>query len=64
MGHCFLRFIVQPLMGVIFAIREGRRDAREGRALFFRLFTRPKQGREVLLSSWKSLGKVLILALI
>jgi len=62
-GPLHFRFIFQPLMAVFFAIRDGRRDAREGRAPF-RLFTRPNQRREVLLSSWKSLGKVFIIAVI
>ena len=62
-GPLHFRLIVQPLVAVFFAIRDGRRDAREGRAPF-RLFTRPEQRREVLLSSWKSLGKVFIIAVI
>jgi hypothetical protein len=62
-GPLHFRLIVQPLVAVFFAIRDGRRDAREGRAPF-RLFTRPEQRREVLLSSWKSLGKVFIFAVI
>jgi hypothetical protein len=62
-GPLHFRFILQPLMAVFFAIRDGRRDAREGRAPY-RLVTRPEQRREVLLSSWRSLGKVFIIALI
>ncbi len=62
-GPLHFRFIFQPLMAAFFAIRDGRRDAREGRAPY-RLFTRPEQRSEVLQSSWKSLGKVFIFALI
>jgi hypothetical protein len=62
-GPLHFRFILQPLMAVIFAIRDGRRDARAGRAPF-RLFTEPEQRREVLLSSWKSVGKVFVIGLI
>jgi hypothetical protein len=62
-GPLHFRLIIQPLVAVFFAFRDGRRDAREGRAPF-RLFTRPEQRREVVLSSWNSLGKVFITALI
>jgi hypothetical protein len=62
-GPLHFRLIFQPLMAVIFAVRDGRRDAREGRAPF-RLFTEPGQRREVLLSSWKSVGKVFVIGLI
>jgi hypothetical protein len=59
-GPLHFRFIFQPLMAVFFAIRDGRRDAREGRSPF-RLFTKPGQRSEVLLSSWKSWEKYLLL---
>jgi hypothetical protein len=62
-GPLHFRLIFQPLMAVIFAVRDGRRDAREERAPF-RLFTEPGQRREVLLSSWKSVGKVFVIGLI
>jgi hypothetical protein len=62
-GPLHFRLVVQPLVAAFFAIRDGRKDAREGRAAF-RLFTRPEQRHEVLLSSWKSLGKVFIIAVI
>jgi hypothetical protein len=61
-GPLHFRFIFQPLMAVIFAFRDGRRDAREGRAPF-RLFSDPGQRREVLRSSWKSVGKVFAIGL-
>jgi hypothetical protein len=62
-GPLHFRIIFQPLMAVVFAIRDGRGDAREGRAPF-RLFTEAGQRREVLISSWKSVGKVFVIALI
>src|SRR5271155_609385 len=62
-GPLHFRFIFQPLVAVVFAIRDGRRDAREAGAPF-RLFTRPEQRREALLSSWTSLGKGFVIALI
>jgi hypothetical protein len=34
-GPMAFRFILQPLMGAIFAIRDGMKDAREGRSPYF-----------------------------
>lgn len=61
-GPLHFRFIFQPLMAAIFAIRDGRRDARAGRQPF-RLITDPSERREVLLTMWKSVGKVFVMAL-
>jgi hypothetical protein len=62
-GPMHFRFIFQPLMAALFAIRDGRRDARAGRKPF-RLMTDPAQRREVLLTGWKSVGKVFVIAFI
>ncbi len=62
-GPLHFRFIFQPLMAVLFAIRDGRRDCRAERKPF-RLITDPAQRRQVLLSAWKSVGKVFVIALI
>lgn len=62
-GPLHFRFIFQPLMAAIFAIRDGSRDARAGRTPF-RLISDPAHRREVLLTSWKSVGKVFVMALI
>lgn len=62
-GPLHFRFIFQPLMAALFAIRDGRRDARAERKPF-RLITDPAQRREVLLTGWKSVGKVFVIALI
>ena len=53
----------QAFMAVIFAIRYGRRDVPVGRVPF-RIIILPGQRREVLLSSWKSVGKGFVLALV
>lgn len=64
-GPMRFRFVLQPLMAVIFAILDGRKDAREGRAPYFwSLFTDPRNRRARLLTGWKSVGKIFILALI
>ena len=62
-GPLHFRFIFQPLMAAIFAIRDGRRDARAGQKPF-RLMTEPAQRRQVRLTGWKSVGKVFVIALI
>jgi hypothetical protein len=62
-GPLHFRFILQPLMASLLAIRDGRQDARAGRKPF-RVLTDPTQRRQVLLSSWKSVGKVFAIALI
>lgn len=64
-GPMSFRLVLQPLMAVIFAIRDGRKDAREGRAPYFWvLFTRPGHRRELLREGWKSVGKIFIIALV
>ena len=64
-GPMNFRMILQPLMAVIFAIRDGRKDAREGRVPYFwALFTEPGHRREMLRNGWKSVGKIFVIALI
>jgi hypothetical protein len=64
-GPMSFRFLVQPLMALFFAFRDGRKDAREGRAPYFwSLFTDPEKRGDMLLSGWKSIGKVFIIAII
>ena len=64
-GPLHFRLILQPIMAVLFAIRDGRRDAREGRAAYFwALFSDPEHRRDLLRSGLKSVGKIIVLALI
>jgi hypothetical protein len=62
-GPLHFRFIFQPLMAALLATRDGRQDARARRKPF-RLVTDSAQRRQVLLSGWKSVGKVFVIALI
>lgn len=62
-GPLHFRFIFQPLMAIIFAIRDGRRDARAGHPPY-RLITHPERRREVLRTTWKGVGKVFVIAII
>ncbi len=64
-GPMSFRFILQPLMAMFFAFRDGRKDAREGRGPYFwAIFTDPQHRREMLMGGWKSIGKVFIIAII
>ena len=64
-GPMSFRLVLQPLMAAFFAIRDGRKDAREGRMPYFwALFTRPEHRRELLREGWKSVGKIFIIALV
>ena len=64
-GPMKFRLILQPLMAIIFAIRSGLKDAREGRpAYFWALFTDSAHRRDMLRDGWKSVGRIFILAII
>jgi hypothetical protein len=64
-GPMKFRLILQPLMAIIFAIRDGRRDAREGQAPYFwAIFTDPANRGDMLRNGWKSVGKIFIVAII
>ena len=64
-GPMKFRMVLQPLMAIIFAFRDGRRDAREGKAPYaWALFTNPGHRRELLRSGWKSVGKIFLIALV
>ena len=62
-GPLHFRLFIQPLMAILFAVRDGRRDAREGRgAYLWTFFTDPTQHRYLLESGWKGIAKVFVLA--
>jgi hypothetical protein len=64
-GPLTFRLILQPIMAVIFAIRAGLKDAKEGRPPYFwALFTHPAERRQLLRDGWKSVGRVFILAIV
>jgi hypothetical protein len=64
-GPMGVRLFLQPIMAAIFAFKDGRKDAREGKpAFFWALFTDPAHRRELLASGWKSVGKVFVMGLI
>ena len=64
-GPMNFRLIFQPLMAIIFAVRDGRKDGREGRVPYFwALFTEPGHRRDLLRHGWKSVGKIFVIVLI
>jgi hypothetical protein len=64
-GPMSLRFVVQPVVAIFLAIRDGRKDAREGRVPYFwGLFSHAGHRLELLRSGWKSIGKVFIIAVV
>jgi hypothetical protein len=64
-GPMSFRLLLQPVMAIVFAMRDGRRDAREGRAPYFwALFTEPSHRRELLRDGWHGVYRVFALALV
>ncbi len=64
-GPLHFRFILQPLMAIFFAVRDGIKDAHEGRTPYFwDLFTASGRRKELLAHGWKSVGKIFILAIV
>lgn len=64
-GPMSFRFLIQPLIALFFAFRDGRNDARIGRTPYFwGLFTDPEHRGEMLRSGWKSIGKMFIIAIV
>ena len=64
-GPLTFRGIVQPTIAVIFAIRDGLKDARAGRPpYFYSLLTRPTERRQLLKDGWKSVGLVFVSAIV
>jgi hypothetical protein len=62
-GPMAFRFLMQPLMAIVLAVRDGRRDARAGRPPFaWALLTGARERRGLLLSAWQSVGSVMIVA--
>lgn len=64
-GPMNARLLLQPAMAILFAIRDGRRDAMEGRVPYFwALFTESGHRMDLLRNGWKSFGKIFIVAIV
>jgi hypothetical protein len=63
-GPMKLRFLLQPAMAAIFAVRAGLKDAKLGRSPYLLgLITDPAHRSEMLKDGLKDVGKVIFLAL-
>lgn len=64
-GPMSFRFLLQPLMAIFFAFRDGRADVDANRPPYFwALFSDPLHRREMVRSGWKSIGKVFLIAIV
>jgi len=64
-GPLTLRLYLQPAMAMLFALRDGLKDARAGRpAYLWTVFSHAEERRRLLAEGWKAIGKVFILAII
>ena len=62
-GPLHFRLIAQPTLAVLLAVRDGRRDAREGRgAYIWKFANKPEHRREIITSGVKSISKVFVMA--
>lgn len=63
-GPMSFRFLLQPAMAAIVAIRDGRRDARAGRPPYFwRVLTHPEQRARLLREDLRATTRILFLGL-
>ena len=64
-GPLTLRLYLQPAMAMLFALRDGVKDARAGRSAYlWTVFSHPEERRRQLAEGWKAIGKVFILAIL
>jgi hypothetical protein len=64
-GPLSFRFVLQPAMAMIYAIRDGVADAQEGRPPYFwTMFTRANQRRDLLREGWKAVVRVITLGVV
>ena len=62
-GPLHFRLFMQPLMALLLAVRDGSRDAREGRgAYLWSLATDPAQRRYLIEDGWKGISRIFVLA--
>lgn len=62
-GPLHFRLIVQPLIAILLAVRDGSRDARAGRSPYaWTILTNPGHRRHLLTHGWKAIWRVFILA--
>lgn len=64
-GPFSFRFVLQPVMAMLYATRDGLADAREGRPPYFwTIFTRPGERRRLLREGWTAVTRVIALGVV
>ncbi|HEX2446213.1 MAG TPA: hypothetical protein VHJ77_19855 [Vicinamibacterales bacterium] len=64
-GPMTFRLILQPVMATIYAIRDGMKDAREGRPPYFwSIFTHPGEAGPLLREGARAVGRVILLGIV
>jgi hypothetical protein len=64
-GPMMFRFILQPLMAMFFAYRDGLHDARMSRPPYLHtILTEPVQRNELLAEGFKSVSRVIVLGVV
>jgi len=64
-GPLKFRFILQPVIATLLAIKAGVSDAKAGRTPYFwSLFTEPDERRKHIREGWKSVSKVFVLGIV
>jgi hypothetical protein len=64
-GPLTFRFILQPLMAVLYAYRDGRSDARAGRPPYFwTILTEPGERGALLHQGWAAMARVIGLGVV
>ena len=64
-GPLSFRLLLQPTMAIIFAVRDGLKDAKTGQPPYFwSVFTNERQRRALLSEGWRAILKVFVLAII
>jgi hypothetical protein len=64
-GPLHFRFILQPIMASLFALRDGRIDAQKGRPPYgWTIFTSPEQRQFLIKEGWQGISKVFILGVV
>ncbi len=64
-GPMKFRILLQPAMGLFFAIRDGLRDAREGQPPYFwAIFTNADARRSLIRQGWKAVLRIIVLGIV
>jgi hypothetical protein len=64
-GPLSFRFVLQPIVAIVLAIRAGIRDAKSGRtAYLWAVFTSPEHRLELLRDGWRDIVKLFVFAMI